>query len=101
MISMVTNRPVNCYGTIDRERGQRVLWGSQFIDRPSINFIHVDMNHYVTLLPLYDDTMVNHKYTYHCRFMNDSEYQAFRGRLPHEIPPNDVVDEDLGEIIIG
>ncbi len=100
MISMVTNRPINCYGTMDRERGQRILWSSRFIDRPPINFIHIDMNHYVALLPLYDNTMANQKYTYHCRFMNDNEYQAFRGRLPHEIPPNEVVDENLVEIII-
>jgi ATP-dependent DNA helicase PIF1 len=93
IISMVTNRLINCYGAMDRER-------AQFVDRPPINFIHVDRNHYVALLLYYDDTMLNQRYTYQCRFMYDEEHQAFRGRFPHEIPPNEIVDENQQEIWI-
>jgi hypothetical protein len=100
IISMVTNRPINCYGAMDRERGQRILWSSQFVDRPPMNFIHVDRNHYIALLPYYDDTMLNQRYSYHCRFLYDAEYQAFRGRFSHEIPPNEIVDENQEEIWI-
>jgi hypothetical protein len=100
IISMVTNRPINCYGVMDRERGQRILWSSQYVNRPPISFIHVDGNHYVALLPYYNDTMLNQRYTYHSRFMSDVEHQAFRTRLPHQIPLNEVVDEDQGDIWI-
>jgi hypothetical protein len=100
IISMVTNRPINCYGTMDRERAQRILWSSQFVNRPPINFIHVDGNHYIALLPYYDDTLLNQRYSYQGRFMCDVEHQAFRTRLPHQIPPNEVVDEDQGDIWI-
>jgi hypothetical protein len=95
---MVTNQPINCYGVTDRERGQKVLWSSQFINRPPINFIHVDGNHYVALLPYYDETMLNQRYSYQGRFMSDIEHQAFRTRLSHQIPPNEVVDEDQGDM---
>ncbi len=78
----------------------RVLWSSQFVNRPPINFIHVDGNHYVALLPYYDDTMLNQRYSYQGRLMSDVEHQAFRTRLLHQIPPNEVVDEDQGDIWI-
>jgi hypothetical protein len=96
IISMVTNRPINCYGVMDRE----FCGVLNFVNRPPINFIHVDGNHYVALLPYYNDTMLNQRYTYLSRFMSDVEHQAFRARLPYQISPNEVVDEDQGDIWI-
>jgi hypothetical protein len=78
IISMITNQPLNYYGVTDRERAQIILWSSQFVNRQPLNFINADGNHYIVLLPFYDDTMLNQRYTYHCRMRYDVEYQAFR-----------------------
>ncbi len=64
------------------------------IKRNNINSLVQTQSNYVGLLHYYNDTILNQRCTYHCRFMYDDEHQAFRGRFPHEIPNNEVVDEN-------
>jgi hypothetical protein len=33
------------------QRAQRILWSFEYKDRPPINFIHIDNNHFVGLSP--------------------------------------------------
>jgi hypothetical protein len=97
--SMVTNRPIHCYGVMV-DKGQRILWKSEFADRSPINFMHVDGNHYVALLPKSGEEIHQQKYTYHSLFLSAFENQAFRQREPQDIPANEEpFCEDCNEVI--
>ncbi len=95
---MVTNRPINCYEVLGPinfngvlvERGQRILWSSEFVNHPPITFIHGCRNHYIGLLPYSEEKMLEERYTHYSRFMSDVEYRAFRNREPQDIPANEV-----------
>jgi hypothetical protein len=79
--SMITNRPLHCYGRLESPpRAQRILWSLEYEDRPPINFTHVDNNHFIGLLPNDEDVTPNEKYTYYGYFMSDEDNVVFLNR---------------------
>jgi hypothetical protein len=77
IVSMITNRPIHCYGVLVG-RAQRTLWKYEFASQPPINFIHVCDDHYVALLPETENTKNEETYTYFCGFMSDEDNETFR-----------------------
>jgi hypothetical protein len=90
--SMITNRPIHCYGSlINPKRAQRILWKYEFENRPPIHFIHVCNNHFVALLPKTPVVTRDERYTYFCYFMHDEDNITFLGRQitpTNELPSN-------------
>ncbi len=72
IFSMMTNRPIYCYGIFVRS-AQRSLWSSEFADRPPYDFIDICNNHCVALLPISENAKNNERYAYFCCFMSDEK----------------------------
>jgi hypothetical protein len=97
--SMITNRPIHCYGRLESPiRAQRTLWKYEFENQPPINFMHVCDNHFVALLPKDHDTTRNERYTYLCYFMHDEDNIAFLER--QVVPQNELRSNNDRPVII-